>query len=67
MSWLTWLDVAAMTALALFAAATTLLAYWFGVRDGMPRASGRESCCRGGLWDVPDYPPDPTFELEHRH
>ncbi len=67
MRWLTWLDVAAMAALALFAVATTLLAYWFGVRDGIARASGPENCCRGGLWDVPDYPPGPTFELEHRH
>ncbi|MDP8928697.1 MAG: hypothetical protein M3O70_09015 [Actinomycetota bacterium] len=67
MSLLTWLDIAAMTALTLFAAATTLLAYWFGVRDGMARAPRSESCCRGGLWDVPDYPPDPDFELEHKH
>lgn len=64
---MSWIDIAAIVTIILFAIPTPLLTYWLGVREGMARGSGRESCCRGGLWDVPDYPPDSAFELEHNH
>ncbi len=64
---MTWLDVAVIVTIVAFAVPTPLLTYWLGVRDGVARRSGPESCCRGGLWDVPDYPPDPIPEFEHDH